>query len=56
MLKLIKIYTGIFLFITSVMGLIFCYGLIHPIKKHQAVTPLVRLSSIVFLSTLIIFI
>jgi len=56
MLRLIKIYTGIFLFITSVMGLIFCYGLIHPKITYHARTPVARLSSIVILSSLIILI
>ena len=56
MLKLIKIYTGIFLFITSVMGLAFCYGLIHPAKNYASRSPLARLGSIVFLSSLIIIV
>ena len=56
MLKLIKIYTGIFLLITSLMGLIFCYGLIHPRITHHAKTSVTRLSSIVILSSLMILI
>lgn len=56
MFKVIKIYTGVFLFITSVMGLIFCYRLIHPRITHHISTPLARLSSIVVLSSLIILI
>ena len=52
----IKIYTGLFLLITSIMGIIFCYGLIHKQDRNPVHNPLIQIGSVVMLSSLILLV
>ncbi len=52
--KIIKIYIEVLLLITTVMGLLFCYGLIHKGEKNNSHKPIIQIGSIVLISSLIL--
>ena len=56
MRKIIKIYMEVFLLITAVMGLLFCYGLIHRDDKNRSHKPIIEISSVIVFSSLLLLV
>ena len=56
MKTIIKVCTGVFLFFITLMGTLFCFSLIHRTAIKNGQKPLIQISSIIFISTLVFLI
>ena len=56
MTNIIKICTGIFVFIIAVLGIVFCFSLIHHATIKDSQKPLVQISSFVLIFSLLLLV
>ena len=56
MTNIIRVFTGMYLFMIAIMGVLFCFRIIHRENIKISQKPFFQISSIVFISTLILVI